>query len=59
VLRIVRGLAAEGTGVIVVSSEPETVLALADRIFVAKRGEIVADLAGTTVTEELLMEKAS
>jgi ABC-type sugar transport system ATPase subunit len=45
--------------VIVVSSETETVLAIAHRIVVAKRGEVVADLAGVTVTEELLMEKAS
>ncbi len=59
VFDMVRELAAEGTGVIVVSSETETVLAIAHRIVVAKRGEVVADLAGVTVTEELLMEKAS
>jgi ribose transport system ATP-binding protein len=59
VFDMVRDLAAEGTGVIVVSSETETVLAIAHRIVVAKRGEVVADLAGVTVTEELLMEKAS
>jgi ribose transport system ATP-binding protein len=59
VLNIVREMAADGTAVLVVSSETETVMAVARRILVAKRGEIVADLAGTTVSEELLMEKAS
>jgi ribose transport system ATP-binding protein len=59
VLDIVREFAQAGAGVIVVSSETETVMAIADRIVVAKRGEVVADLAGITVTEELLMEKAS
>lgn len=59
VLDIVRELAADGTAVLVVSSETETVMAVAHRIVVAKRGEIAADLAGTTVSEELLMEKAS
>jgi ribose transport system ATP-binding protein len=59
VLTIVRELAAEGTAVVVVSSEPETVMGVAHRILVAKRGEIVGELAGTTVTEEMLMEVAS
>lgn len=59
VLEVVRELADAGAGVIVISAEPETVLAAADRILVANNGKIVANLAGTTVTEELLMEKAS
>jgi len=59
VLTIVRELARDGTAVLVVSSETETVMAVAARILVAKRGEIVGELAGTTVSEELLMEQAS
>ncbi len=42
VVQIVRGLQEQGIGVVVVSTEPETVLALADRILVMRKGEIVA-----------------
>ena len=59
VLDIVRELAGDGTAVLVVSSETETVMAVAHRILVARRGEVVADLSDTAVSEELLMEKAS
>ena len=43
--KIVRGLRDEGIGVVVVSTEPETVLSLADRILVMKKGEIVREFA--------------
>jgi ABC-type sugar transport system ATPase subunit len=59
VMDIVGQLASEGTAVVVISSEPETVMAVAHRILVTKRGAIAAELAGTDVTEELLMEVAS
>jgi len=59
VLAVVKELAEDGTGVIIFSAESETVLAVAHRILVANRGKIVADMAGTTVTEEDLMDKAS
>ena len=42
VVKIVRGLRDQGIGVIVVSTEPETVLSLADRILVMRKGEIAA-----------------
>ncbi len=45
VVRIVRGLARQGVGIIVVSTEPETVLSLADRILVMKKGAIVREFA--------------
>jgi ribose transport system ATP-binding protein len=59
VMEIVGQLADEGTAVVVISSEPETVMAVAHRILVTKRGAIAAELVGTDVTEELLMEVAS
>ena len=38
VVKIVRGLRDQGLGVVVMSTEPETVLSLADRIVVMKKG---------------------
>ncbi|MBZ0228797.1 MAG: sugar ABC transporter ATP-binding protein [Bauldia sp.] len=58
VVRIVRGLCDRGIGVVVVSTEPETVLSLADRILVMKRGEIVREFAGDTVSKDRLLEAA-
>lgn len=58
VVRIVRGLRDQGIGVVVVSTEPETVLSLADRILVMKRGEIVREFAGDTVSKDRLLEAA-
>ena len=58
VVRIVRGLRDAGMAVLVLSTEPETVLSLADRIMVMRRGEIVREFAGGTVTKDLLLEAA-
>ena len=43
--RVVRGLAADGLGVVVTSSEIEEVLELADRILVLNEGEVAGELA--------------
>lgn len=56
VLRIVEKAAKEGSGVLIASSEPETVLAFAQRVLVAKRGRIVAEFEGCDVTKQQLME---
>ena len=58
VVRIVRGLRDAGMAVLVLSTEPETVLSLADRILVMRRGEIVREFAGGTVTKDRLLEAA-
>ncbi|HZP21279.1 MAG TPA: sugar ABC transporter ATP-binding protein [Bauldia sp.] len=58
VLKIVRGLRDQGLGIVVVSTEPETVLSLADRILVMKKGEIVREFAGETVSKDRLLEAA-
>ena len=58
VVRIVRGLRDQGIAVVVVSTEPETVLSLADRILVMKRGQIVREFAGDTVSKDRLLEAA-
>ncbi|MDX6752584.1 sugar ABC transporter ATP-binding protein [Geminicoccaceae bacterium 1502E] len=58
VLRIVHEVRDQGVGVVVVSSEPETVLALADRILVMKRGRIAREFAGEAVSKDRLLAAA-
>jgi len=56
VTKIVRGLAGQGIAIIVVSAEPETVLSLADRILVMKKGRIVREFADELVSKDRLLE---
>jgi ribose transport system ATP-binding protein len=58
VVKIVKGLRDEGIGVLVVSTEPETVLSLADRILVMKKGTIVREFSGATVSKDQLLDAA-
>ena len=57
VVSIVRGLRDQGLAVVVVSTEPETVLSLADRIVVMKKGRIVREFAGETVSKDRLLRE--
>jgi ribose transport system ATP-binding protein len=58
VVKIVRGLRDQGMAVVVVSAEPETVLSLADRIVVMKKGRIVKEFASETISKDRLLEAA-
>ncbi len=58
VVNIVRDLRSRGLAIIVVSTEPETVLSLADRIVVLKRGAVVREFVGETVSKDRLLEAA-
>ncbi len=58
VVKIVRGLRDAGMAIIVASTEPETILSLADRILVMKKGEIVREFAEGTVSKDRLLEAA-
>jgi ribose transport system ATP-binding protein len=58
VLHIVKSLRAQGIAVVVVSTEPETVLSLADRILVMKRGMIVHEFRNETVSKDRLLATA-
>jgi ribose transport system ATP-binding protein len=58
VLKIVKSLGEQGIGVVVVSTEPETVLSLADRILVMKRGVITHEFAGEVVSKDRLLAAA-
>ncbi len=58
VLKIVKSLREQGIGVVVVSTEPETVLSLADRILVMKRGVIAKEFASQGVSKDRLLAAA-
>ena len=58
VVRIVRGLRDQGIAVVVVSTEPETVLSLADRILVMKKGAIAREFADGSISKDRLLEAA-
>ena len=58
VLGILRDLREQGYAVLVVSTEPETILAIADRILVMSRGRIVAHMKNDHLTKDALMRLA-
>lgn len=58
VVRIVRRLRDEGLAIIVTSTEPETVLALADRILVMRKGRIAHEFADEAVSKDRLLAAA-
>jgi simple sugar transport system ATP-binding protein/ribose transport system ATP-binding protein len=55
---ILAELAADGLGVIVISSELEEILGLSHRVLVMRRGRIVADLEGEAMTEGAILAAA-
>jgi ribose transport system ATP-binding protein len=58
VANIIRELRSRGLAIIVLSTEPETVLSLADRIVVLKRGSVVREFVGETVSKDRLLQAA-
>ncbi len=59
IYRILRGLAAEGMALLVISSDLPEVLALADRIVVMAEGRTVGELPGEGATEEMVLRLAT
>ena len=59
VFRLMTRLAAEGVGIIMISSELPAVLAMADRILVMADGQIVAEHDAAKVTPEEIMHSAA
>jgi ribose transport system ATP-binding protein len=57
-IKIVRDLREQGIAIVVVSAEPETVLSMADRILVMKKGRVVREFADEPVSKDRLMEVA-
>jgi ribose transport system ATP-binding protein len=58
VIGIIRDLRARGLAIIVVSTEPETVLSLADRIIVLKRGAVVREFSDEAISKDRLLQAA-
>jgi ribose transport system ATP-binding protein len=55
---ILRAAAAEGRGVLVLSSDALELAGLCDRVLVMSRGQVVAELAGEELTEEAITRTA-
>jgi len=58
IYELIHGLAAEGLGVLLISSELEEVIGLSHRVLVVRAGRIVAELAGEQANEETVMRAA-
>jgi ribose transport system ATP-binding protein/rhamnose transport system ATP-binding protein len=59
IYRLLRGLAARGVALLVISSDLPEVLALADRIVVMAEGRTVGELPGESATEEDVLRLAT
>ena len=53
-----KALAAEGMGIIMVSSELPEILAVSDRVLVMCEGELTADLSIENASEEIILKHA-
>ena len=58
VTAIVRRLRAQGVAILLVSTEPEAILEVADRALVMRKGRITATLEGAALSKENLMKSA-
>jgi ribose transport system ATP-binding protein len=58
IYELLAGLAADGLGVILISSEVEEVLGLAHRVLVMRRGSVAAELEGDAMTEHAVLAAA-
>jgi ribose transport system ATP-binding protein len=58
VVKIVRNLRDQGVGIIIFSTEPETVLSLADRIMVMRKGVVSQEFADETISKDRLLAAA-
>ncbi len=59
VMRILKEMSAAGVGVLLISSEPETILAAAERILVMAKGRIVEEFVDQSVSKEMLLAAAA
>ena len=59
VIRIVRQLQEQGVGILLVSTEPETVLAMAQRVLVMRRGRVISEFVDCQVDKRALVEAAA
>ncbi len=59
VMHILKEMSAAGVGVLLISSEPETILAAAERVLVMAKGRIVEEFVDQQVTKEMLLAAAA
>ena len=52
------GMFNTGIAIVVFSTEPETVLSLADRVLVMRKGEIAHEFAGEAISKDQLLAAA-
>lgn len=57
--RILRDLARDGVGIVVISSELPELIGVCDRVLVVREGRISGEVSGTDMTEENIMHLAS
>ena len=57
IYQILRGLVAEGKGILLISSELPELLALADRFIVIKQGKIAGEISGDEASEEKVINR--
>ncbi|HZQ64116.1 MAG TPA: sugar ABC transporter ATP-binding protein [Gaiellaceae bacterium] len=58
IYELIHGLARQGIGVLLISSEHEEVLGLAHRVLVMRAGRIVAELEGDAMSEDAVLHAA-
>ena len=58
VLTIVQTLRDQGVAILLITTEPETIVRIADRSLVMSKGKVTAELSGATLTKENLMRNA-
>jgi ribose transport system ATP-binding protein len=58
VITIVKRLKAEGVAILLITTEPETILGIADRALVMRKGHLTGELQGGQLTKENLMRHA-
>jgi ribose transport system ATP-binding protein len=59
IYRILRNLAEEGVGIVVISSELPELIGICDRVIVIREGRLAGEIAGGEMTEEVIMHLAS
>ena len=57
--QLMRQLAMQGVGILMISSELPEVLGMSDRVLVMRQGSVVAEFAGEDATEDLIMKAAT
>ena len=58
VMTIVQGLRAKGVATLLITTEPETIVGIADRALVMSKGKITVELSGEMLSKDQLMKNA-